>query len=113
MRKKDNPSTQSNDRQRRRIFLVAGAATAAVLLVTIAPDCLAAPTGAEDFASIYDRLLGWVGGSLGKALALAFLVVGLLAGLVRGSLLAAVTCIGAAIALVSIPSILNALFTAT
>lgn len=112
MQKTEIQSTQCSDSTRRRTLLVAGAA-AAVLLATIAPDCLAAPTGAEDFASIYDRLLGWTGGTLGKALALAFLVVGLLSGLLRGSLLAAITCIGAGIALVSIPSILNALFTAT
>ena len=72
-----------------------------------------AATGADDFQAIYERLLGWTQGSLGKALSLTFLIIGLIIGLVRGSLIGSVVCVGAALALVTMPSILNSIFTAT
>lgn len=91
------------------ILRIAGAA--AVLMA--ASDMALAAEGSSDFQVLYDRLAGWLTGSLGKALALAFLAVGLAAGIVRGSVIAAVTCLGAALALVTMPSILNSLFTGT
>ena len=90
--------------------------TVLLLVVSIfalmAPDVFAA-TGADDFQAIYERLLGWTQGSLGKALSLTFLIIGLIVGLVRGSLIGSVICVGAALALVTMPSILNSIFTAT
>lgn len=90
--------------------------TALLLVGTIfamtAPDVFAT-TGADDFQAIYERLLGWTQGSLGKALSLTFLIIGLIVGLVRGSLIGSVICVGAALALVTMPSILNLIFTAT
>ena len=40
-------------------------------------------------------------------------IIGLIVGLVRGSLIGSVICVGAALALVTMPSILNSIFTAT
>ena len=71
----------------------------------------ASPTGTTDFDALYNRLLGWVGGSLGKSVALAFLVVGLCVGIIRGNLTAAIVTLGAGIALAMFPAIIENLFT--
>ncbi|MDO5531912.1 TraA family conjugative transfer protein [Sutterella sp.] len=62
---------------------------------------------------IYGRLLGWTQGTLGKGLALAFLLIGLAVGLIRGSLVGAVVSIGAGLALMCTPAIINSIFTVT
>lgn len=83
---------------------------AAALTLTFS-DMAFAADGATDFSTVYERLHAWATGSLGKALALAFLLVGLAVGLLRGNLSSAVTAAGAALALVTLPSIINAIFT--
>lgn len=50
-------------------------------------------------------------GSLGKSLALGFLLIGLASGLLRGNLSAAVVALGAALALVVGPEIIESVFT--
>ena len=66
----------------------------------------------QDFNQLYTQLLAWTTGSLGKSIALIFLLIGLSIGAVRGSILGAVTCIAAALALVVAPDIVDAIFTA-
>lgn len=65
---------------------------------------------ADDFNGLYDQLIGWTGGSLGKSIALVFLLVGLGMGAVRGSIMGAVTCIAAAVSLVIAPDVIGAIF---
>ena len=60
-----------------------------LLALFLADSAHAAATGASDFNTLYDRLRGWCGGSLGKALSLGFLVVGLAGGLIRSGYAAA------------------------
>ena len=100
-------TAQSADKSKLTALLLVGS-----IFALMAPDVFAA-TGADDFLAIYERLLGWTQGSLGKALSLTFLIIGLIVGLVRGSLIGSVICVGAALALVTMPSILNSIFTAT
>ena len=50
-------------------------------------------------------------GTLGKSISLAFLVIGLSLGIIRGSIVAAVTCIAASLSLMIAPTILEAIFT--
>ena len=83
-----------------------------LLALFLADSAHAAATGASDFNTLYDRLRGWCGGSLGKALSLGFLVVGLAGGLIRGSIVAAVVATGAALALAVMPDLIDSLFTA-
>lgn len=68
-----------------------------------------AATG-EEFKDLYDLIHGWASGYLGQAIALAFLLVGLGMGLIRGSVVAAVTCIGASVSLVMLPTIVETMF---
>ncbi len=66
---------------------------------------------ANDFNSLSNLLSAWVTGTLGKSLALVFLITGLILGIARGSIVGALTSIGCAIGLVIIPEIIDALFT--
>ena len=93
-----------------RYLLAAGTATAIVLSVGFPQDALAATQGAE-FNGVYDLVKAWSVGGLGKVISLAFLLVGLAIGVLRGSVLAAVSTIAAAVALLLGPSIIDALFT--
>lgn len=68
---------------------------------------------ADDFNQLYSQLLAWTTGTLGKSIALIFLLIGLGLGAVRGSILGAVTCLAAALALVVAPDIVDAIFTPT
>ena len=64
----------------------------------------------DDFKSLYDQLLGWAGGTLGKSIALLFLLIGLGTGLARGSIYAAVVAIAAGLSLVIAPTIIDSIF---
>jgi conjugal transfer pilus assembly protein TraA len=72
----------------------------------------AGTTGTE-FQAAYDMLVGWIGGYLGKIIALAFFVVGMFMGVVRQNLMAAGVSIACAFAMVITPTILDGLLTAT
>ena len=76
-------------------------------LLLMSDPAHAAATGGAEFKSLYELVSGWARGYLGRAIAAVFLLVGLLTGLVRGS---AVTAMGAAVALLMLPAIIDTLF---
>ncbi len=89
--------------------LTAKAMTA--LVMASSTTCVWAAGHADDFDQLYTQLLAWTTGTLGKSIALIFLLIGLGIGAVRGSILGAVTCLAAALALVVAPDIVEAIFT--
>ena len=72
--------------------------------------CMAADHS-DDFKNLYDQLLDWTGGTLGKSIALVFLLIGLGVGCLRGSILGAVACLSAAVSLVIAPQVIESIFT--
>ena len=68
---------------------------------------------ANDFEGLYTQLLAWTSGSLGKSIALVFLLIGIGVGALRGSILGAVTCIAAALSLVIVPGVIDSIFGGT
>ena len=54
---------------------------------------------------------GWAQGSLGKSIAIIFLLVGLAVGLGKGSLYAAVVSIACGLTLMIAPSVIDSIFT--
>lgn len=92
-----------------------GAAMAAGLLCGAAAMLLITDPSWAAGTSGFDRLQAtlsqWITGSLGKSLALGFLLIGLAGGLLRGSLSAAVVSLGCALALVVGPEIIDSVFT--
>lgn len=82
---------------------------AAVAAALVSHPALA---GGAEFQSLYDLIHGWATGYLGKSLALAFLIVGLGVGVIRGSVMACVSCIAAAVCLLMVPGIVDTMFAA-
>ena len=86
-----------------------------VLLAIMAFSAVMASAGATgtEFKSAYDKLSGWLNGYLGRAIALAFFVVGLFQGIVRQSIMAACIALGVAFVILLLPSILNTVLSVT
>lgn len=82
---------------------------AAAMLI---PDLAFAANGDTDFQDLYTMLQNWSQGTLGRSIALMFLLVGLGVGVIRGSIMGAVGCIAAAMALFIGPQIIDNIFTA-
>ena len=80
-----------------------------VLFALLTNPAFAADSGTE-FSELWTLLSGWCSGFLGKSLAIAFLLVGLSMGVVRGSIIAAAACIGAAVCLLLAPGIIDNMF---
>lgn len=68
------------------------------------------PAASDEFVSLYTLLKTWCQGGLGKSIAIAFLIVGLGLGCIRGSIIAAVACLAAAVSLLVGPTIIDQLF---
>ena len=83
---------------------------ALVLFAVFTNPAIAAETGSE-FSDLWTLLSGWCSGFLGKSLAIAFLLVGLAMGVVRGSIIAAAACVGAAVCLLLAPGVIDSMFT--
>lgn len=73
----------------------------------------AATSASADFDTIVTLLKDWSEGSLGKVLALAMFIVGIAAGIVRQSVMAAVAGVAGALVLAYGPTIIDSIFTAT
>ena len=86
-----------------------------VSFFAVCPDAAWAGTstgGQEHFADLYAMLKAWSTGTLGKSIALMFLLVGLGVGVIRGSIMGAVGCVAASMALFIGPQIIEQIFTA-
>ncbi|NAX35470.1 pili assembly chaperone [Vibrio sp. V27_P1S3P104] len=64
------------------------------------------------FGSWVDQMTDWVEGSLGKGIAISFVIVGIIMGVVRQSLMAFAIGVGAALGLIYAPGIINNMFSA-
>lgn len=71
-----------------------------------------AGTGGVEFTEIYQTLLDWTQGTLGKVLALGTFLVGMGIGIVRQSLMPIALGIGAGMAVYYTPNIVDAIVTA-
>ena len=71
-----------------------------------------AGTDGTEFEQLYTMVEGWTTGYLGRSIALIFLLIGLGIGVLRGSILGAVSCIAAAMCFMIAPSVVQAIVTA-
>ncbi len=72
----------------------------------------ASATPATDFQTVLNTITGWTEGTLGQSIAVTMVLVGLIGGIARQSLFAAVVGIGGGMALAYAPSIIGTVFTA-
>ena len=76
------------------------------------PGVSFAGTGGTEFNSAYTTLTDWLQGDLGRLIAAALLVVGLVMGVVRQSIMAAVPAIACGLVATVAPTIIGAVVTA-
>jgi conjugal transfer pilus assembly protein TraA len=90
------------------------AAAAMVAVCVAAPQLVLAGSGSTDtdFQAGLDLVVGWAQGTLGKLTAISFLVVGIVMGVMRQSIFAAVPAIAAAVAMYIGPDIIDGVFAA-
>ncbi len=84
-----------------------------VLMVAVMSVSAFAGVGGTEFQSIYDLILGWAQGYLGKTLALVMFLTGIGMGVARQSIWAAVIGVSAAIAVYYAPNIIDSIVAAT
>lgn len=87
--------------------LIFGAFLAVSAALVIAGD------GGDEFEAVYEMLVDWSTGTLGKIIALSALIVGIGFGLVRQSVIAAVIGIAMALVLNFGPTVIGKILTAT
>jgi conjugal transfer pilus assembly protein TraA len=90
-------------------LLIAGAIVATSIY---APDVWAGKDGTE-FDDVWKTLEGWAQGTLGKIIAVAMILVGLVMGVVRQSIMAFAIGIAGGMGLYNAPGIIESIMTAT
>jgi conjugal transfer pilus assembly protein TraA len=85
----------------------------AIALLALAPLAVIAGTGGTEFEPIWTQLTEWTQGILGRVIAGAMVLVGIIAGVVRQSLMAFAVGIGGAVGLYNAPTIIDNVMSAT
>jgi len=91
-------------------LLPAALVTLAALLITA--DSFAGTGGSTEFGDIYTMLTGWLQGTLGRIMAVTFVAVGLVGGVMRGSIMGFVVGIAAGLGVYTAPTVIDAIVTA-
>ena len=84
---------------------------AVFLTCLMAKRAVAGTTGSE-FQGIYNMVVDWTSGYLGKTIALGAFLAGMGIGIIRQSLMSVVSGIGAGLAVAYMPQIMNGIVTA-
>ncbi|MBK1717302.1 TraA family conjugative transfer protein [Thiocystis violacea] len=92
-----------------RLLLVA---VALAPMLAFAGEGTGDTTGTE-FQVVYTLITGWMTGLLGKIIAVSFILVGLVAGVMRQSIMGFVVGVAAGVGMLVAPNVINTLFTAT
>ena len=93
--------------------LLTAALLSAVALTLLGPESALAGTGGTEFQATYDMLIGWMTGLLGRIIAIAFIIVGLIAGVARQSIMSFAIGIAAGLGIFMAPDIIDAVVSAT
>lgn len=67
----------------------------------------------SEFEEVYSLLQGWMTGFLGKVIAISFILVGLVAGVMRQSIMGFVVGVAAGVGMLVAPGIIDNMFGAT
>ena len=84
---------------------------AVLIALMIGKNAVAGTTGSE-FQNIYNMVVDWTSGYLGKTIALGAFLARMGVGIIRQSMMAVVTGIGAGLAVAYMPEIINGIVTA-
>jgi conjugal transfer pilus assembly protein TraA len=93
--------------------LLTAALLSTLALTVLGPESVLAGTGGTEFQATYDMLIGWMTGLLGRIIAIAFIIVGLIAGVARQSIMSFAIGIAAGLGIFMAPDIIDAVVSAT
>lgn len=93
--------------------LLMGAAMAAAATAIVAPELVQAGAGGTEFDAVWQTLTDWLQGTLGRIAAGAMILVGIIAGVARQSLMAFAVGIGGGVGLYNTPGIIDNVLSAT
>lgn len=96
-----------NENKKQQILFFAG-----LMLLTALIAVMAHAGTDATFDDWTDKMTDWLQGSLGKGVSIAFVLVGIVIGITRQSLMAFAIGVGAALGLNYTPDILGSMFTA-
>lgn len=94
----------------------AGRVLRTALPILVAAACAGsamAGTGGSEFDQVYDTLIDWMQGTLGRIIAITMLFVGIAYGVVRQSIIAAVVFVASGLVLYNAQTVIEAVMTAT
>lgn len=83
------------------------------LTMLMLPALAMAGTGGAEFDEVWLKMTEWVEGTLGRVIAAGIVVVGIVAGIVRQSLMAFAIGIGGGMGLYNTPNVIEEIMTAT
>jgi conjugal transfer pilus assembly protein TraA len=83
------------------------------VLLMLAADGALAGAGGTEFDTIWTQLTDWTEGTLGKIISGSMIIVGIIAGIARQSIMAFAVGIGGGIGLYNAPTLIDNIFTAT
>lgn len=69
--------------------------------------------GGEEFNDVWDTLVKWTQGTLGRIIAIAMVLVGVVAGVVRSSIMGFVVGVAAGMGLYNAPTVIESIMGAT
>lgn len=79
------------------------------VLLALAAGMACAGTGGSEFDEVYDTIVEWMQGTLGRIIAITMILVGLVAGVVRQSIMAFVIGVAGGMGLYQAPSVIEAI----
>ncbi len=85
----------------------------ALLGLMCAAQLALAGTGGDSFDTIWVTLTDWMQGTLGRVVAGSMVLVGIVAGIVRQSIMSFATGVGGGVGLYNTPTIIESIMTAT
>lgn len=83
------------------------------LLLVVGASSAMAGTGGTDFDAVWTTISDWMQGTLGRVVAGAMVLVGIVGGVVRQSIMAFATGIGGGVGLYNTPKIIESIMSAT
>lgn len=82
-------------------------------LVMLVPGLVEAASTSGPLSDVYTSLTEWAQGNVGKTMSLGMILVGIVGGIARQSLMAFATGIGGGLGLYNAPTIIDTVFNAT
>jgi len=88
-------------------------AVLAAMVVMMMPDLAHAGGGGAAFTDVWDTIVEWTQGTLGRIIAGGMVIVGIVAGIARQSLMAFALGIGGGMGLYNTPTVIESILTST